>query len=107
MHSVKLKVSRIGNSRGVRLPATTLQRYQIGDEVLMEEREDGILLRPHGAPVRLSWAETAQAMAHANEDWSAWDTTASDGLATYPWATKLRKVAEPHRESSTDKRRKK
>ena len=45
---VKLKVARIGNSRGVRQPAASLRRYRIGDSVVMEERSDGILLRPTG-----------------------------------------------------------
>ncbi len=111
MPPVKLKVSRIGNSRGVRLPATTLQRYQIGDEVLMEERDDGILLRPQGAPPRLSWADTAMAMAAEAEDWSDWDSTASDGLESIPWDTKRQKrVAEPaaiYKASKSRKRPKK
>jgi antitoxin component of MazEF toxin-antitoxin module len=36
MDSTRLKVARIGNSRGVRLPARTLESYRIGDTVLME-----------------------------------------------------------------------
>ena len=51
----ELKVARIGNSRGIRLPADTLERYHIGDSVIMEERADGILLQPRrtaGGPPR-------------------------------------------------------
>ena len=48
MTTMKLKVARIGNSRGVRLPAKSLRRYRIGETVVMEERSDGILLRPAG-----------------------------------------------------------
>jgi antitoxin component of MazEF toxin-antitoxin module len=107
MPPVKLKVSRIGNSRGVRLPATTLQRYQIGDEVLMEERDDGILLRPQGGPARLSWADTAVAMASEAEDWSDWDSAASDGLETIPWDAKRHmRVAEPAATYKVSKSRK-
>lgn len=92
----KLKVSRIGNSRGVRLPAPTLERYQIGDTVVMEELTEGILLRRAGhTDAKLSWEDTARAMAIAAEDWSAWDTTFSDGLEEYVWpAEKQRRVAE-------------
>jgi antitoxin MazE len=86
MPPVNLKVARIGNSRGVRLPAATLARYAIGDEVVMEERSDGILLRPvAGPPGRLSWEETARAMAASGEDWGAWDAAAADGLDAAPW----------------------
>jgi antitoxin component of MazEF toxin-antitoxin module len=97
MATTELKVARIGNSRGVRLPARTLDRYQIGDRVLMEERSDGILLRPHGsATPMLSWEDTAGAMAAEREEWVAWDATAGDGLEVIPWdPAKGRRVAEP------------
>ena len=86
MITTRLKVAAIGNSRGVRIPAKTLQRYQIGDTVLMEETPSGILLRPgRAAPPKLSWAETAREMAAAGEDWPEWDSTVADGLDAIPW----------------------
>ena len=96
MKPVELKVARIGNSRGVRIPADTLARYHIASSVVMEERSDGILLRPVGpAKPKLSWQETAQEMARAAEDWSDWEATATDGLEQIPWETELpRRVAE-------------
>ncbi len=96
MPSIHLKVARIGNSRGVRIPATTLARYHIGDSVLMEELAEGILLRPkRRAGAKLSWDDTARAMANVIEDWSAWDETLSDGLDEIPWeSTPVRRVAE-------------
>ena len=88
MATMKLKVARIGNSRGVRLPAASLRRYRIGETVLMEERSEGILLRPTGPVVaKLSWEDTALEMAASHEDWSAWDTAAADGLDNLPWQT--------------------
>ncbi len=82
----ELKVARIGNSRGIRIPAGTLERYHIGAEVIMEERIDGILLRPPGpATPKLSWDETALEMATAAEDWSEWDSTSADGLDDIEW----------------------
>ena len=100
-----LKVARIGNSRGVRIPAVTLERYRIGDLVLMEEREDGILLRPVPArSSKLSWVETARAMENEAEDWSEWDNTLADGLEQTPWAQArsvrpaVRRVAEAKKE---------
>ncbi len=95
MKPVELKVNRIGNSRGVRIPAATLARYRIAAAVVMEERSDGILLRPlHGGPAKLSWAETAQAMVAAEEDWEGWDAAAMDGLDTTPWDAPVARVAE-------------
>jgi antitoxin component of MazEF toxin-antitoxin module len=96
MATVKLKVARIGNSRGVRLPAASLRRYRIGATVVMEERSEGILLRPTGPSVqKLSWDDTARAMAASCEDWNAWDTATADGLDDLPWrADRKRRVAE-------------
>jgi antitoxin component of MazEF toxin-antitoxin module len=86
MSSRELKIARIGNSRGVRLPAKTLDRYGIGESVIMEERSDGILLRPSNATsAKLSWEETAREMASSHEDWSEWDATNADGIDAIPW----------------------
>ncbi len=82
MKSTELKVASIGNSRGVRIPAPTLARYRIGDRVIMEERDEGILLRPvRTLGAKLSWGDTARAMARELEDWSAWDDTFADGAS--------------------------
>ena len=100
MKRVELKVARIGNSRGVRLPAATLKRYHIADAVIMEERGDGILLRPRGRiDQKLSWEDTAREMASSSEDWTAWDGVAADGLDAIPWERRRpSRVAEKSRE---------
>jgi len=95
MATIKLKVARIGNSRGIRLPAASLRRYRIGEVVLMEERSDGILLRPTGPAVqKLSWDETAREMAASSEDWSEWDSAVSDGLEHVPWEARAQRAVE-------------
>jgi antitoxin MazE len=81
MTIIELLLIRIGNARGVRIPAATLERYNVGERVIMEERSDGMLLRPiDDAITKLSWRHTAKEMAAAGEDWSDWDTTTGDGL---------------------------
>ena len=94
---MRLKVARIGNSRGVRLPAASLRRYRIGETVLMEERSEGILLRPAGPVVeKLSWEDTAREMAASREDWHIWEDTVADGMEDLPWEAGGRsRVAEP------------
>jgi antitoxin component of MazEF toxin-antitoxin module len=106
MKPMEIKVARIGNSKGVRLPAKTLERYDIGDTVIMEERLEGILLRPHGPPIqKLSMQETARQMASEQEDMSVWDVTTSDGLDDFPWETQTpRKAAEIPRQYPTKKK---
>lgn len=96
MKTKELKVARIGNSRGVRLPASSLKRYAIGSALIMEERTEGILLRPvAGGAAKLSWEETAREMAAADEDWSEWEVLDGDGLGSVPWEpAKKTKVAE-------------
>lgn len=86
MKTHELKVTRIGNSRGVRLPAPSLKRYGIGSVMIMEERAEGILLRPAGPIIeKLTWEDTALEMAAESEDWSEWDATVLDGLDALPW----------------------
>jgi len=96
MKATELKIPRIGNSKGIRLPAKVLRRYRIGSAVLMEEKSEGIFLRPSGRYVeKVSWAETAKEMAAAKENWSEWDVVSGDGLEILPWVKKrLGNVAE-------------
>ncbi len=107
MKTAELKVTAIGNSRGVRLPADSLKRYRVGATLIMEERSDGILLRPPGPAVeKLSWEDTACEMAVSNENWSDWETTAGDGLGTIVWGPAVaRKVAEGKAVYKTNKPR--
>jgi len=81
-----LKVVAIGNSRGVRLPTAVLNKYAITDTVVLEEREEGILLRSR-RDERLSWEETYREMAREREDWSDLEVTVGDGLkdGEGPW----------------------
>jgi antitoxin MazE len=79
-----VKVIAIGNSRGVRLPRSLLAKYAIGDAVVLEQREEGLLLRGKDDQ-RLSWEETYAEMARAREEWNEFDATVGDGLDKEPW----------------------
>ena len=81
---IELKVVQIGNSRGVRLPKAVLDRYAIGEAVVLEARDEGLLLRGK-KDKRLSWEETFKDMAREREDWSDFDATVADGLDKEPW----------------------
>ncbi len=76
---VELKVVQIGNSRGVRLPKAVLERYEIKDALVLEAREEGLLLRGK-KDKRLTWEETYREAARAKEDWSDLDATVADGI---------------------------
>jgi antitoxin component of MazEF toxin-antitoxin module len=49
MKTIEVAVTRIGNSRGIRLPAEVLRRYQVQDILLLEQRPDEIARRPKRA----------------------------------------------------------
>ena len=84
MKTSELSVTRVGNSRGVRLPAAVLRRYHIGDTLLMEQRLDEIVLRAKRARnQKLPWAETYLQMAQTDEDWTDWESL-PEGLRNSP-----------------------
>lgn len=77
--TLELKVVAIGNSRGVRIPKAILERYAIKDALVLEAREEGLLLRSR-RDKRLSWEDSYREMARENELWHEFDTTIADGL---------------------------
>lgn len=84
MKTIELTVTRVGNSRGIRIPAEVLRRYGVGETLIMEQRPDEIVLRPKRIRRRkLNWAETYQQMAQADEDWSDWESL-PEGLTALP-----------------------
>ena len=74
-----VKLIAIGNSRGIRLPKSLLQKYGWTDSLVLKETEDGILLYGKEQD-KLSWEDTYRAIAAANEDWSDLDAAVADGL---------------------------
>lgn len=77
--NIELKIVRIGNSRGVRLPKSILEKYALRESLVLEERNEGLLLRSSNDK-RLSWEETFKEMAREKDDWSDLDSTLADGL---------------------------
>ena len=51
--SIELKIVPIGNSRGVRLPKEILEGYAIKETLVLEPRDEGLLL-PRKADLSLS-----------------------------------------------------
>jgi len=82
MKTLDLKLTRIGNSQGVRLPVALIKRYGFSGSLAVEAREDGLLLKPKKAR-KLSWEQTYKEMAAADEDWSEWERL-PEGRAE-PW----------------------
>ena len=77
---------RIGNSRGLRLPRKLLATYGIheNDQLELEERAEGILIRPAAkSSGKLPWEAAYREMAaEAGEapEWTEWEAAVGDGL---------------------------
>ena len=74
-----VKLIRIGNSQGVRIPKTLLQKYGLSSSLVLEETDQGLLLRKKRED-KLSWEDTFKAMAEEGEDWTDMNVTLLDGL---------------------------
>jgi antitoxin component of MazEF toxin-antitoxin module len=79
MKPLVLKLTQIGNSRGIRLPSDVIQRYKLDKTVIVEQRPNELAIRSSNQK-KLTWKETYKQMAAAREDWSEFDVTADDGL---------------------------
>jgi antitoxin MazE len=79
LRSRDIKIVHIGNSLGVRLPKTLLQKYGFAHSLVLEETAQGLLLRKKQDD-KLSWGDTYKAMANEGEDWNGYDQTLLDGL---------------------------
>ena len=63
---MQVPVVQIGNSRGIRLSKTLLEKYHITDKVELVLENDYIILKPLAEP-RKNWEEAFEAM-HRNGD---------------------------------------
>jgi antitoxin MazE len=65
--TMKTKVIKIGNSKGLRLSKAILDRYNIKDNVELILEENQIILRPIDEP-RKGWRDAYEKMAERGED---------------------------------------
>ncbi len=66
------KLINIGNSQGIRIPKKMISKYGFGQHIVLEETQDGILLRAVRSG-KLSWEDTYKEMADAEPgEWADW-----------------------------------
>jgi antitoxin MazE len=65
---MKVKVVKIGNSRGIRIPKVYLHQSGIDDEVNLDLEDNQIILRPVKRKVRNGWDLAFKRMAELKED---------------------------------------
>ena len=64
---METSIIQIGNSKGLRLSKTILDKYQIKEKVELILEKDQIILRPIDSP-RKGWEEKFQEMAENDDD---------------------------------------
>lgn len=64
---MKTSIIKIGNSKGLRLSKTILEKYDLKDQVELILEEDQIIIRPIDAP-RKGWGEKFRKMAENEDD---------------------------------------
>lgn len=52
---MKIKIVKIGNSRGIRIPKTLLQQTGIGEAVNIEVEKNQIILKAISSSIRFGW----------------------------------------------------
>jgi antitoxin MazE len=67
MKSIKVKIIRIGNSRGIRLSKSLIEQYNMKDEVLLEAKKDSIVIRRVEKP-RERWEKSFKKMRLRGDD---------------------------------------
>jgi len=65
---MKVKIVKIGNSKGIRIPKVLLRQTGIDDEVNLEVEDDQIILRPSKRSVRKDWNNSFRQMAEVKDD---------------------------------------
>lgn len=64
---METSIIKIGNSKGLRLSKTILEKYHIKDKVELILEKEQIILRPIESP-RKNWEEKFKEMADNNDD---------------------------------------
>ncbi len=64
---MEVSIIKIGNSKGLRLSKTILEKYHIKDKVELILEKGQIILRPIESP-RKNWEEKFKEMANNNDD---------------------------------------
>lgn len=67
MNPIKVKIIRIGNSKGIRLSKSLIEQYNMKDEVFLEAKKDSIVIRPVENP-RADWEKSFEKMRRRGDD---------------------------------------
>jgi len=77
-------VVKIGNSKGIRIPAVILKECQIADKVEMEVQDGRIIIIPFSKP-RKNWSEQFKEMRKEGDDKLLIDANLDSDLEDWEW----------------------
>ncbi|MBI4560211.1 MAG: AbrB/MazE/SpoVT family DNA-binding domain-containing protein [Candidatus Hydrogenedentes bacterium] len=64
---MKARIIKIGNSKGLRIPKALLEQAELSEEVLIQPREGGLIIRAVKRP-RQGWVEAFRRALDSDED---------------------------------------
>jgi len=79
---MKLKIVKIGNSKGIRIPKALLRQTGIDEEVNLEVEDNQIILKAINSSVRVGW-ESAFAKMNSNHDDKLIDQSSLDNQSSF------------------------
>ena len=79
VHPVEVNVVKVGNSKGIRIPAPLLKQLGIGERVILEVEGDALLVRPVRAP-RQGWVAAFGRMRRSGDDVLLMDDALDDDM---------------------------
>ena len=81
---LKVKLVKIGNSRGVRLPKPVIEQCGFGDTVEFRVEDNRVVISPN-RPIRKGWAESFQAIRMRGDDALLLDDAAPNAFDDTEW----------------------
>ena len=81
---MEAEIIRIGNSKGIRLPAYIIRECKIKDKVQMEVKDGKIILIPVTQP-REEWGKNFMDMRRNNDDTMLIEDELDEGLEEWEW----------------------
>jgi antitoxin MazE len=82
---MKTVIRRIGNSKGMIIPAALLAEVGLVDEAEITVVDGALVVRPPTKPVRSGWAEASKEIAQAGDDALVLPEFASEGDKDLAW----------------------
>ncbi|WP_025917404.1 antitoxin [Herminiimonas sp. CN] len=82
---MRIAIRRIGNSKGMIIPASLLAQIGLEDAAEVSMEDGALVVRAPARPVRSGWAEASKALAQSGDDALVLPEFANAGDAELAW----------------------